>query len=67
MSGQELAVRLRARNPALGVLFVSGYPEAALQRYGLDSAGRNFLQKPFAPSALGQAVRALLESAEPIT
>jgi len=65
MSGQELAVRLRARHAALGVLFVSGYPEAALQRYGLDSAGPHFLQKPFAPSALGQAVRALLQSAEP--
>jgi two-component system, cell cycle sensor histidine kinase and response regulator CckA len=67
MSGQDLAVRLRARNAALGVLFISGYPEAALQRYGLDSAGRHFLQKPFAPSALGQAVRALLQSAEPGT
>jgi PAS domain S-box-containing protein len=65
MSGQELAARLRARNAALGVLFISGYPEAALQRYPLDSAGRHFLQKPFAPSALGQAVRALLQSAEP--
>ena len=65
MSGQELAVRLRARNPGLGVLFMSGYPEAALQRYGLEGSGRHFLQKPFAPSALGQAVRALLQSAEP--
>jgi two-component system, cell cycle sensor histidine kinase and response regulator CckA len=67
MSGQELAARLRARHAALGVLFISGYPEAALQRYPLDSTGRHFLQKPFAPSALGQAVRALLQSTEPGT
>jgi CheY-like chemotaxis protein len=65
MSGPELAVRLRARHASLGVLFISGYPEAALQRYGLDSAGQHFLQKPFAPSALGQAVRALLRNADP--
>jgi two-component system, cell cycle sensor histidine kinase and response regulator CckA len=67
MSGQELAARLRTRNAALGVLFISGYPEAALQRYGLDGAGQHFLQKPFAPSALGQAVRALLQSADTST
>jgi PAS domain S-box-containing protein len=65
MTGQELAVRLRERHAALGVLFISGYPEATVQRDGLDHAKRLFLQKPFAPAALGQAVRALLQRAEP--
>jgi signal transduction histidine kinase len=67
MSGEELAAHLRGRHPSLGVLFTSGYPEAAVHGHRIAGPGQHFLQKPFAPSALGQAVRALLEAARPPT
>jgi two-component system, cell cycle sensor histidine kinase and response regulator CckA len=62
MTGQELASRLCARHAALRVLFISGYPEVALPSCDLDSPGHHYLQKPFVPAALGQAVRALLDT-----
>ena len=59
MNGQALARALRERNPALHVLFVSGYsPDLALLE-SLPSA--RFLAKPFRPSELVHALSALRE------
>ena len=59
MNGQALARALRERNPALHVLFVSGYsPDLALLE-SLPSA--RFLAKPFRPSELVHALNALRE------
>jgi PAS domain S-box-containing protein len=61
LNGSRLAEALRARKPALRVLFVSGYADAALTLdEGLDEATA-FLSKPFDPSALTAKVRALLD------
>jgi PAS domain S-box-containing protein len=57
MSGPELAERLRAYYPGLGVLFISGYAEDAASRLGLDLTKLDLLRKPFAPNDLLQRVK----------
>ncbi len=59
VDGRELAQGLAARWSTLAVLFVSGYA----QEFTLDperEPGKQFLQKPFEPSQLLEAVRNLL-------
>lgn len=59
MDGRELARRLRRQRPDLPVLLVSGYdPPAAAAEEPDDSFG--FLQKPFSPAGLLQAIQAVL-------
>ena len=62
MSGRELASRLIAKNPDMKVLFVSGYTDDTVLRYGVVQAGIPFLQKPFTPSTLARKVREVLDA-----
>jgi CheY-like chemotaxis protein len=62
MSGGELAERLRASNPGLRVLFISGYMEAEEARRSIQVKGTAFLQKPFASPELARAVRGALDN-----
>lgn len=60
MSGRQLAERLKADNPALKVLYTSGYSTDLLGK-DLDlQEGINFLQKPYPPAKLVQTVRTAL-------
>jgi two-component system cell cycle sensor histidine kinase/response regulator CckA len=59
LDGLALAARLRARQPGLPVLLVSGYAEAALGR-DLASEGLRLLPKPYALADLVMELRALL-------
>ncbi|MGD0485234.1 MAG: PAS domain S-box protein [Gemmatimonadales bacterium] len=61
-SGGELARRLRARWPALAVVFMSGYAEDELIRGDVAAGGGTYLQKPVDIEALGRAVRAALDA-----
>jgi len=62
LSGRELAERLLASNPALKVIYTSGYnPEFAGKKFGLRD-GVDFLAKPFAAPKLAETVRAQLDS-----
>jgi PAS domain S-box-containing protein len=57
-SGDELAARLRTANPALPVLFTSGYtPEINQTEF---QNGGNFLAKPFTPDQMFAAIRQCL-------
>ncbi|HSU40033.1 MAG TPA: ATP-binding protein [Polyangiaceae bacterium] len=60
VDGHELARGLRERWPELAVLFISGYTqEMPLNEHGSDPTVA-FLQKPFRPSDLSNAVHQLL-------
>ena len=61
LSGPELARAARAFDPKLGIVFMSGFPEAMHSAHASDFAGAAFLAKPFAPSALVDAVRDCFE------
>ena len=61
ISGRELGRRLAKVRPDVPVLYMSGYPVDEVVRRGLLQEHQPFVQKPFAPAALADAVRALLD------
>ena len=61
INGRELANHLRGRNPAIRVLYVSGYTENVIGERGVLEPGIHFLQKPFTPAALAHKVREVLD------
>ena len=61
LSGPELARAARKLDAKLGIVFMSGFPEAMHDAHASDFAGASFLAKPFAPSALVGAVRDCIE------
>lgn len=62
MSGPELAAKVLAVRPEVKTLYVSGYTDEAMSRYGILGSAKAFLQKPFMPSALLQKVRDVLDA-----
>ncbi len=57
MDGVETARRMRSVDPDVPLILSSGYPETdALKRFGALGIAR-FLQKPYAPRRLAEAVR----------
>jgi two-component system cell cycle sensor histidine kinase/response regulator CckA len=61
MSGKELSDRLRAAQPGLRVLFMSGYTDNVMDRYGLEAAGDQLVHKPFNAQQLLGAVQDMLD------
>jgi CheY-like chemotaxis protein len=61
IGGRELGLRLAERRPGLPLLYMSGYPLDEVVRRGLLQENQPFLQKPFAPMALLETVRGLLD------
>jgi len=61
MDGRELADRLLVDRPAMKLLFMSGYTDAAIIHHEGLAAGAPFLQKPFTPDALVRRVREVLD------
>ena len=61
VSGQQLSARLRADNAGLKVVFMSGYSAELAGRELHLEPGQSFLQKPFAPQLLLEAVRRALD------
>ncbi len=59
LDGEELADRLQAAHPGLGVIFLSGYTSEAVRLRAL-SDGRRILARPFSVEALTEAVRRVL-------
>jgi two-component system cell cycle sensor histidine kinase/response regulator CckA len=64
MGGRQLADTLRVRYPGVKVLFMSGYTDDAVIRYGITEQTSNFIQKPFAPLGLAKKVRDILDENE---
>jgi hypothetical protein len=61
LGGVELAARLRKEKPALKVVLTSGYASGAIGEEFRPPAGTHFIQKPYRPQVLAQAVRDALD------
>ncbi|HEX7335917.1 MAG TPA: PAS domain S-box protein [Gemmatimonadales bacterium] len=61
MGGGELFEQLRARNPAVRVLFMSGYADKLPPGNGALSAGAHFVEKPFTVETLIRRLREVLD------
>jgi two-component system, cell cycle sensor histidine kinase and response regulator CckA len=60
MLGREVAERVRALRPGIGVLFMSGYAESVLASQGRLDAGVVLLEKPFGePDLLAKVAQVL--------
>jgi len=62
MDGPTLLRELRARNPNLKVIFVSGYAEEAFRKNLPEGQQFDFLPKPFGLKQLVEAVKTVLVS-----
>lgn len=60
ISGQDLVLRMLELNPAMRILVCSGYPFDASALPGGGQARIAFLQKPFLPRMLAEAIGALM-------
>jgi DNA-binding NtrC family response regulator len=63
--GGILAEKLVALYPKMKVLYVSGYTDESVNRYGILREKVDFLQKPFSPLILAHKVREIL-SRQPV-
>jgi two-component system cell cycle sensor histidine kinase/response regulator CckA len=61
LSGPELARAVRRLEPSIGLVFMSGFPEAMHSARADEFRGAAFLSKPFAAQRLVEAVRELIE------
>jgi two-component system, cell cycle sensor histidine kinase and response regulator CckA len=62
MNGRELAEQVVQLRPETKVLFMSGYADDAIRRYGMLEPGISLLQKPFSSSELARRIRELLDA-----
>jgi PAS domain S-box-containing protein len=66
MDGRQLARRVRARRPAIGVLLTSGYMNPhTVATATADEAQEPLLPKPYQTGPLARAVRAALDGRDP--
>lgn len=61
--GRELVDTIRATQPVVSVLYMSGYTDDAVVRHGIEASTDAFLQKPFTPLSLARKVREVLDAA----
>jgi signal transduction histidine kinase len=68
VSGWELARQMQSRKPGLRILYMSGYASSisAIESGAVLTGRSMFLQKPFKPKKLAEAVRTCLEET-PVT
>jgi two-component system cell cycle sensor histidine kinase/response regulator CckA len=62
LSGYDLAVRLRAMFPEMRIILMTGYVEGEIVQRCIEELNAKFLDKPFQPSQLRQAVRDALSA-----
>jgi two-component system, cell cycle sensor histidine kinase and response regulator CckA len=62
MGGHELVEQLRIRNPALRVVFMSGYTDRAVASDGSMQPATGFVEKPFTVDTLMRQLREVLDA-----
>ena len=60
MNGCRLASLVAAARVETKLLLMSGYADDAVLRYGIETLGAAYIQKPFLPNGLLKTVRAVL-------
>ncbi len=60
LSGPEVVERLRARDPAIRALLISGYTDNVVLRHGILDGEYGFLEKPFSTDRLAAKIRDVL-------
>ncbi len=65
MNGRELAEQLAAHVPGVRVVYMSGYSEREMERYGIRGPDAVRVRKPFSPAQLARAVRDALDREVP--
>lgn len=60
IGGRQVADMVRAFQPNVRVLYVSGYTDDAIIRHGVETSEDAFVQKPFTPHTLALRVREVL-------
>ncbi|MEX2285080.1 MAG: PAS domain S-box protein, partial [Gemmatimonadota bacterium] len=60
-SGPDLIKKLVERQPALKVIYMSGYTEETISHHGILDPGIAFLHKPFTADSLGRKLREILD------
>ena len=63
-NGRDLANELRCICPELRIIFISGYPENAVTRHGIQEDGMFYLPKPYSLQSLTRKVRFVLKHKE---
>ncbi len=61
-TGRELADRLRAQQPDLRVLYLSGYAQDVIGPHGVLDPAESFLAKPFTPRSLLAKLREVIDA-----
>jgi CheY-like chemotaxis protein len=61
MNGRELADAVTRRRPGVAVLYMSGYPEAAMMHDGRLDPDVTLLSKPYRPAELARVIREVLD------
>jgi PAS domain S-box-containing protein len=62
MNGSELAEEILSRDPAIRVLYASGYTGDVVLSQGVDEKAANFLPKPFSARGLSEAIDRVLSA-----
>ena len=62
LDGHALALEANRRQPALQVLYTSGYPRTTIMRAGKLDKGARLLMKPYRREDLVRAVRGILDA-----
>ena len=60
MSGYNLARQMGQYHPDIKVIYMSGYMESDLIRYGIDANDILLIPKPFKPHHLTEAIQSVL-------
>ncbi|CCE06221.1 PAS sensor protein (modular protein) [Bradyrhizobium sp. STM 3843] len=60
MNGRELAAAVRRQRPEVAVLYMSGYPQAAMTDDGRLEPGITLISKPYRPLELARLIREVL-------
>ena len=61
MSGPATGEHVRRADPAMPVIFMSGYTSDAVLRQGVEAGEADFVQKPFSTAALAAKLRQVLD------